>query len=69
MLTAFPSLSCVSLRICLFNRMAVDENEKQGRWAHVEKLLNRNGPFAHPDFEPGPDVSCLINCQCCCNYM
>ncbi|CAB4000133.1 NEDD8-activating enzyme E1 catalytic subunit isoform X2 [Paramuricea clavata] len=36
--------------------MAVDRSEQEGRWAHVEKLLNRNGPFAHPDFEPGPDI-------------
>ena len=39
-----------------FFRMVVDENESGERWADVERLLNRNGPMAHPDFEPGPDV-------------
>ena len=37
--------------------MAIDGNDQEERWAHVEKLLSRNGPFTHPDFEPGPDVS------------
>jgi len=26
------------------------------RWNHVSKLLERTGPFAHPDFEPGAQV-------------
>ena len=27
-----------------------------GRWNHIKKLLERGGPFAHPDFEPSPEV-------------
>ena len=42
--------------------MAVDssrtdtEKDWPGRWNHVRKLLERTGPFAHPDFEPSPEV-------------
>ncbi|XP_028391695.1 NEDD8-activating enzyme E1 catalytic subunit-like isoform X2 [Dendronephthya gigantea] len=36
--------------------MVVDKSEQGERWADVERILNRNGPMAHPDFEPGPDV-------------
>lgn len=32
------------------------ETDESGMWGHLEKLLYRNGPFAHPDFEPGPQV-------------
>nr|XP_002128360.1 NEDD8-activating enzyme E1 catalytic subunit [Ciona intestinalis] len=27
-----------------------------GRWNHLQKILERNGPFVHPDFEPSPDI-------------
>lgn len=33
----------------------MDENWP-GRWNHVKKFLERTGPFAHPDFEPSPEV-------------
>ncbi|XP_078596881.1 NEDD8-activating enzyme E1 catalytic subunit-like isoform X2 [Branchiostoma floridae x Branchiostoma japonicum] len=26
------------------------------RWNHVKKMLERAGPFAHPDFEPSPET-------------
>ena len=26
------------------------------RWGEVRKLLERPGPFTHPDFEPSPDT-------------
>lgn len=26
------------------------------RWLHLQKVLERSGPFAHPDFEPSPDI-------------
>ena len=32
------------------------EQDWPGRWAHLRKLLERTGPFAHPDFEPSPEV-------------
>uniref|UniRef100_A0A671LDZ7 Uncharacterized protein n=1 Tax=Sinocyclocheilus anshuiensis TaxID=1608454 RepID=A0A671LDZ7_9TELE len=27
-----------------------------GRWSHVQKFLERTGPFTHPDFEPSEEV-------------
>ena len=30
--------------------------EWEGRTAHIEKLILRNGPFAAPGFEPSEDV-------------
>ena len=27
-----------------------------GRWSHVQKLLERTGPLAHPEFEPSTEV-------------
>lgn len=33
--------------------MAVDWG---ARWSEVRKLLERPGPFTHPDFEPSPDT-------------
>lgn len=27
----------------------------QHRWCHLRKVLERTGPFCHPDFEPSPD--------------
>nr|XP_042900516.1 NEDD8-activating enzyme E1 catalytic subunit [Parasteatoda tepidariorum] len=35
-----------------------------GRWTHVEKLLVRNGPFAHEDFSPGPQVFDFVRNVC-----
>jgi len=32
------------------------------RWKHVSKLLERSGPFAEADFEPGPEVRLLDGC-------
>ncbi|XP_064460974.1 NEDD8-activating enzyme E1 catalytic subunit-like [Ornithodoros turicata] len=34
------------------------------RWNHLEKILNRHGPFAHPDFEPGPSVLQFLRNTC-----
>ncbi|XP_076820354.1 NEDD8-activating enzyme E1 catalytic subunit-like [Clavelina lepadiformis] len=36
-----------------------------GRWNHIQKVLERSGPFAHPDFEPSPDILgfLLNNCK------
>lgn len=32
------------------------ESDWSGRWNHVRKFVERGGPFAHPDFEPSPEV-------------
>lgn len=36
------------------------ETDWSGRWTHVKKLLERGGPFAHPDFEPSVEVSIVL---------
>lgn len=36
--------------------MDVDSDDWPKRWTHLEKILHRPGPFAHPDFQPGPAV-------------
>jgi len=33
------------------------------RWKHIQKLLERSGPFAEADFEPSSEVSELHNCR------
>lgn len=33
-----------------------DTGDWNGRWKHIRKLLERPGPFAHPDFEGSPDI-------------
>lgn len=33
----------------------VPEHQKP-RWANIRKLLERTGPFSHPDFEPSSDI-------------
>ena len=30
--------------------------DSSGRWAHLQKLLCRGSPLAHPDFEPSEEV-------------
>uniref|UniRef100_A0A672PH08 NEDD8-activating enzyme E1 catalytic subunit n=1 Tax=Sinocyclocheilus grahami TaxID=75366 RepID=A0A672PH08_SINGR len=32
-----------------------DRSDWQGRWDHVNKFLERAGPFTHPDFEPSTE--------------
>ncbi|KAK3519039.1 hypothetical protein QTP70_016382 [Hemibagrus guttatus] len=38
--------------------MAVDvsSSDWDGRWSHVQKFLERSGPFTHPDFEPSEET-------------
>ncbi len=31
-----------------------------GRWSHVQKFLERIGPFTHPDFEPSEEVRMFL---------
>lgn len=35
-----------------------------GRWNHVQKFLERGGPFAHPDFEPSPEALPFLQDVC-----
>ena len=34
----------------------IDEEFEKKRWAVLDKLICRPGPFAHPAFTPGPEV-------------
>ncbi|XP_060556488.1 NEDD8-activating enzyme E1 catalytic subunit-like [Ruditapes philippinarum] len=36
----------------------------QGRWCHVQKFLERTGPFAHPDFEPSTETLGFLQETC-----
>uniref|UniRef100_A0A3B1ILQ4 Uncharacterized protein n=1 Tax=Astyanax mexicanus TaxID=7994 RepID=A0A3B1ILQ4_ASTMX len=39
--------------------MAVDvgsTGDWDGRWSHVQKFLERSGPFTHPDFEASEET-------------
>ncbi|GBP60807.1 NEDD8-activating enzyme E1 catalytic subunit [Eumeta japonica] len=39
-------------------------DHNQRRWHHIKKLLERSGPFCHPDFEPSPDILDFIMNSC-----
>lgn len=41
-----------------------DDHEWSGRWNHVRKLLERRGPFTHPNFEPSPDTLKFLRSTC-----
>lgn len=50
-------------------KMASGENQpstdhQQRRWHHLRKLLERSGPFCHPDFEPSPEILDFIMDSC-----
>jgi len=34
------------------------------RWSHLRKVLERSGPFCHPDFEPSPENLSFIMSSC-----
>ncbi|KAF8771857.1 NEDD8-activating enzyme E1 catalytic subunit like protein [Argiope bruennichi] len=34
------------------------------RWNHIEKVLERSGPFAHEDFNPGPEAFDFVHQVC-----
>lgn len=35
-----------------------------GRWNHVTKLLERRGPFTHPNFDPSPGMLHFLRESC-----
>ncbi|KAK7102778.1 NEDD8-activating enzyme E1 catalytic subunit-like [Littorina saxatilis] len=35
-----------------------------GRWNHIKRLLERTGPFAHPDFEPSSEILGFMQDSC-----
>ncbi|XP_041347869.1 NEDD8-activating enzyme E1 catalytic subunit-like [Gigantopelta aegis] len=40
------------------------DSDWPGRWNHIKKLLERGGPFAHPDFEPSPETLMFLQDVC-----
>lgn len=36
----------------------------QRRWIHLRKILERPGPFSHPEFEPSSDILDFILSTC-----
>ena len=54
--------------------MDVGGSELPEKWSHLQKLLCRGSPLAHPDFEPSDEVSvclsvCLSICLSVCVYV
>lgn len=41
--------------------------ENTRRWSHIKKLLERNSPFVHPEFEPSPEILTFL--QNCCKIL
>lgn len=39
-------------------------NTAPRKWQNLRKLLERSGPFSHPDFEPSPEILEFIM-KCC----
>lgn len=37
---------------------------QQRRWQHIRKLLERSGPFCHPDFEPSAEILDFLMNSC-----
>lgn len=35
-----------------------------GRWNHIRKVMERGGPFAHPEFEPSPEILSFLQNDC-----
>ena len=38
------------------------DGEWEGRWNHIQKFLERPGPFTHPDFEASSEVMVYAKC-------
>ncbi|CAG9772124.1 unnamed protein product [Ceutorhynchus assimilis] len=40
------------------------KESSQKKWTHLRKVLERPGPFSHPEFEPSPDILDFILSTC-----
>ncbi|KAK3765224.1 hypothetical protein RRG08_051848 [Elysia crispata] len=40
------------------------EADWSSRWDHLQKIVERGGPFAHPDFEPSPEILGFLKDSC-----
>ena len=41
-----------------------DQESWPGRWNHLRKLLERKGPFNHPNFDASPDTLKFLRSTC-----
>lgn len=41
-----------------------DGDNLQHRWCHLKKVLERSGPFCHPDFDPSPETLNFLMSTC-----
>lgn len=44
--------------------MVESQESVQRKWLHLRKVLERAGPFSHPDFEPSPEILEFIMSSC-----
>lgn len=44
--------------------MEETKESSQKKWTHLKKVLERPGPFSHPEFEPSPDILDFILSSC-----
>lgn len=44
--------------------MSEYQENPQRRWGHLRKVLERPGPFSHPEFEPSPEILDFIMTSC-----
>ncbi|KAL1132836.1 hypothetical protein AAG570_010788 [Ranatra chinensis] len=46
------------------NETLGNQDHLQRRWSHLRKLLERSGPFCHPDFEPSAEILNFVMSSC-----
>lgn len=44
--------------------MSESTESTQKRWDHLRKVLERAGPFSHPEFEPSPEILDFVMTSC-----
>lgn len=44
--------------------MSETQESLQKRWSHLRKVLERPGPFSHPEFEPSPEILDFLMSSC-----
>lgn len=44
--------------------MGDEQDPSRKYWGHLRKVLERPGPFCHPDFEPSPDILDFLMTTC-----
>lgn len=44
--------------------MGESQDSQQKRWGHLRKILERPGPFCHPEFAPSPEILDFVMSTC-----